>query len=235
LNGKLYFQYGFEKYYKIENIETYDKNYSYKTVHIAGGFGKAINDVTRLNFLKIRRLHLSFNEVIEISKKLQYTEYILSKIKHKIEELKIPSNYVFFHIRRGDKLKKEATKIEFEEFFKQHMNSKLSDIKNIYIASDDYNTVIEGEKYLNENNLLDYKIYHNIPTNNKGHNTHYNVVYNLYFDEEYFINLMVDIEIGRSAKIAYCTFTSNIGRYLAVIREDLINTVSLDTSNWFSG
>lgn len=235
LNGKLYFQYGFDKYFKIDNIETYDKHYSYKTIHICGGFGKHTKDITLENFLKIRRLHLSFNNVVDLCKKLQYTDYILNKIKKNIEKINLPDEYVFFHIRRGDKLRNEAKKIDFEEFFKKHIDSRSSYIKNIFIASDDYSVIEEAEKYLIINNMLNYKLYHNTSNKSKGHNTHYNVIYKLYFDEDYFINLMTDIEIGKRSKIAYCTYTSNIGRYLAVSRGELKNIISLDIENWFSG
>lgn len=231
LDGKLYFQYGFEKYFNLES--NYDKDNNYTKKIICGGFGKDKNDPTRLNFLNILRTHIDFQTAVRIRKKLTFTPYILNKIKAQISNLKLPDNYVFMHIRRGDKLKHESKLIDFDKFISKHIEVNKS-IKNIFIASDDYNSVLEAKKYL-QNNKLNYNIHNTINNNSNGHNTHYRVIYKKYFTEKEFVNFMVEIEIARLSKHVYCTYTSNVGRYIALLREDLEHITSMDKENWFSG
>ena len=231
LDGRLYFQYGFEKYFNLNS--KYNKNNNYTKTIICGGFGKSHDDPTRLEFLKVRRTHIDFHTAVKFRKLLTLTPYILDLIKKQIVNLKLPESYVFMHIRRGDKLKREAKFIGFDKFITKHIQVNKS-IKNIFIASDDYNTIIESNKYLTDNKL-DYKIYHNINTNNKGHNTHYRLINKQYFTENEFVNFMLELEIARLSNHVYCTYTSNVGRYIALLLEDLTKITSLDKETWFSG
>lgn len=231
LDGRLYFQYGFEKYFNLKSNYDINKNYTKKI--ICAGFGKSNDDPTGLEFLKIRRLHINFEKAIEMKKKLTLTPYIMNKINIKLSHLKLPNNYVFMHIRRGDKLNRESKFIAVDEFIKNHEEHNKS-IKNIFIASDDYNCIIEMKCYLKKNNL-DYKIYSVINTNDKGHNTHYRNCHKRFFTENEFINFMLELEIARQSKHVYCTYTSNVGRYIALLKEDLKQVTSLDEISWFSG
>ena len=86
-----------------------------------------------------------------------------------------------------------------------------------------------------QDNELDYKVFNIIDNNKNGHNTHYRNIYNKYFTENEFINFMLEVEIARLSKHVYCTYTSNVGRYIALLREDLEQVTSLDTEEWFSG
>lgn len=231
LDGRLYFQYGFENYFNVES--NYDESKVYTETFISGGFGKNKDDPTRLQFLKLRRTHIGFQTAIRIRKKLTLSSYIMDQITTQLSALKLPDNYVFMHIRRGDKLKREANFIGFDDFIKKHIELNKS-IKNIFIASDDYNTVLEANKYL-QDNKLDYKVYNIIDTNNNGHDTHYRLIYKKYFTENEFINFMLEVEIARLSNHVYCTYTSNVGRYIAVLREDLNQITSLDEEKWVSG
>lgn len=232
LNGKLYFQYGFDKYFDISTIETYDINKNYKNIIVSGGFGKSSEDITRLNFLSLRRHHTTYNEMKLITNHIKLSKYIGEKINIKISSFNLPSEYVFFHIRRGDKLKHESKLYKFSDYLKFHLqNEKVNHIKDIFIASDDFNVINESLLYIKDNNM-DFKIFHNCSPNIKGHNTHYNNVKKLYFDEDYFVNLMSDIEVSKFAQHIYCTFTSNLGRFTALYNE---NITSLDIKTWYSG
>ena len=134
LDGRLYFQYGFEKYFNIES--NYDKSKNYTNTIISGGFGKGVDDPTRLQFLNLQRTHIDFQTAVRIRNKLTLSSYVMNKIKARMSDLKLPDNYVFMHIRRGDKLKHEANFIGFDEFITIHIKLNKT-IKNIFIASDD--------------------------------------------------------------------------------------------------
>jgi hypothetical protein len=231
LDGRLYFQFGFEKYFNLES--NYDKNKVYTNTIISGGFGKNKDDPTRLEFLKLQRTHINFPTAVRIHKKLTISLFVKNKITTQISNLKLPDNYVFMHIRRGDKLKHEANFIGFDKFICKHIEFNKN-IKNIFIASDDYNTVLEANKYLQENKL-DYKVYNIIDNNKKGHDTHFRLTHKNFFSEKEFINFMTEVEIARLSKHVYCTYSSNVGRYIAVLHEDLNNITSLDKEKWFSG
>ena len=46
---------------------------------------------------------------------------------------------------------------------------------------------------------------------------------------------MLELEIARLSNHVYCTYTSNVGRYIALLLEDLTKITSLDRETWFSG
>ena len=176
---------------------------------------------------------LRLESPIRIKKQLTLTPYIMDKITQQISDIDLPNNYIFMHIRRGDKLKHEAKFIAFDKFITKHIELNQR-IKNIFIASDDYNTIQQAKKYLMDNNL-DYNIYNIVNSSNTGHNTHYRNCYKQFFSEEEFVKYMTELEIARLSNHVYCTYSSNVGRYIALLKEDLKKITSLDKEEWYDG
>ena len=232
LDGRLYFQHGFEKYFEWRNIRIqYNENHSYQKTIVCGGFGENKTDPTRIVFQQLKQVDMDFETAVTTRRQLVLTPTIMNQVQQKIAELNLPENFVFMHIRRGDKLIQEANFIGFDEFFQTHIDSN-SGVKHLFIASDDCDTIMEAKTYLKENRF-DYEIYTNVNSEQHGNDTSQRR--NQYFTESEFVDFMTEMEVARLSSHVYCTFTSNVGRYLALLKEDLSMVTSLDIKTWHSG
>ncbi|KAF5294267.1 hypothetical protein FQR65_LT10853 [Abscondita terminalis] len=131
----------------------------------------------------------------------------LSYIEKKMSELKIENPYVAIHIRRTDKLRREAKfysvqqyMAKVDEYYNQiDINNNMTKRK-VYIATDDFNAIKEAiTKY-----------------------PHYDIIYNpdipkvpkinpLHTNENIF-NVILDIHVLSKSDFIVCTFSSNICR-----------------------
>lgn len=153
------------------------------------------------------------------------------------------SKYIGLHIRRGDKLIKEAllteTKVYLEEAvsYLKNKNVHVSEIKGIWLASDDP-TVLYEVQYLSAEYFPDIKI-ENIEYIS-AKNT--DEVKTQAFEQSYkpFINLLSDFERLSKAFVFVGTYSSNIGRFVTVLRESFgfsrDSSISVDNPPvWFPG
>lgn len=230
IEGDLYFSENIDTYFKIDEIQKYKNGAKYKKVITSEGFGQWIKDDPGwLTFRMIRKYKHSFTEIKKIADSMPFSENALKDINKNIRKLKLPRDYYFFHIRRGDKLISEAKFIPVERFFE-----KIEDPIDIYIATDDYKVITEAYDYLSSSKIENIKIYHLIQPNILGHCTDLMNNNNIKFTYDQVIQLLTEVEISRHAVKTICTFSSNIGRYLKLVNDNPKSVISLD-SGWFSG
>lgn len=133
------------------------------------------------------------------------------------------SPFLGLHVRRGDKLSThEATLIPLEEYFKSAINylneSKISvdDIAGIWLASDDPTVISETRELASVYfpNIHDDLIVHS--SANKKQEAETTSVSQGYRS---FVYLISDLEQLSKAEVFVGTFSSNLGRHVATMRE----------------
>ncbi len=142
-----------------------------------------------------------------------------STIKNRINSLNLPTEYIGFHIRRGDKNiehKSTGTVLYFERI-------KDLNIKNIFISTDDYNVILEVKNDLykhwnffslcREDQLgYDHELYKKLDKNR--------------IKEEQ-IDLLTSIDVLSNSHYFIGTFSSNIGMYMGM-RMGVKKSMSVD-------
>lgn len=144
-----------------------------------------------------------------------------------IEQLAVPAPkaYAAFHIRRGDKLVSEAKAIKVDAYIAE-LSRARADIKDVYLATDDYSVVTEMKlKY------PEYTIHTLCPESQRGYSqSNFNTV-NAIQKKTETLRLLADIHHIRGAQFFIGTFSSNIGRFVALFK-GLENCSSLD-EEWY--
>eukprot|EP00904_Undaria_pinnatifida_P006339 jgi/Undpi1/2835/HiC_scaffold_14.g06212.m1 len=167
-----------------------------------------------------------------------------------IEDTFQQSPFVALHIRRGDKITQhEAQEIDVEEYLAaavDYLNEDdsripVDDVKGIWVASDDYTMA-------DEVSALAHTYFPNVDSNaivwvaggvpggaeTSGVFTHTN-------QQGYgpFVYMMADLEQMAEADVFVGTFSSNVGRLVAVLRDGLgkerSSAISMDTEHWWPG
>lgn len=132
-----------------------------------------------------------------------------------------PEAYVAFHIRRGDKLVSEAKAVEVDKYMLA-LQAIRNDIKHIYLATDDHAVVKELQsKY------KDYIFYSLCPENQSGYRQSSFNTADLSHKKTETLRLLADIQNIQGAEIFIGTFSSNIGRLIALLK-GIENCISLD-------
>lgn len=135
----------------------------------------------------------------------QYNKQLNALIKTRINEIILPAKYIGVHIRKGDKIKEH-------------------DIQNIYIATDDISIIPQIKKL-----LPTYNIFYNHSVsqtgfcekefNKKTKNEKVNDV----------INVLIDVEILKSANYFIGTFSSNLSQIIpCFIKLDKCTSIDID-------
>ncbi|CAM9350478.1 unnamed protein product, partial [Laminaria digitata] len=159
------------------------------------------------------------------------------------------SPFLGLHVRRGDKLRAEANAIAVEEYLKtaanyfedEYMLTGVNVIKAIWVASDDPDVVDEVR-------TLAPAYFPNVPseaivyvafgmaggpatrgvdttTRTQGYGS--------------FVYILADLEQLAAAELFVGTFTSNVGRFVVLLREGLgkprYSSISMDASSWYPG
>lgn len=150
--------------------------------------------------------------------------------------------YIGLHIRRGDKISmREAHYIDTKKYLENALDylesiNMVDEMKGIWVASDDIDVVGEVREL-----VVDY--FPNIPKNeiiyiSSGFE---NEVTTHSIKQKYssFMYLMADLEKLSDSSVFIGTYSSNIGRLVAIIREgngkDRKSSISLDIKEWFAG
>ena len=140
-----------------------------------------------------------------------------------INNLNLPKKYIGFHIRAGDKIT-EAELIKPEKYIESL--KKHSDIKDIFISTDDYSVVEKlKNQYGNE-----YNIYTLTNKKELGYNqgdfesSNKNEKYN------HLIEFFASIEILLNSELCFGSYTSNTSIFLGAVlgKEKFIEVNSLD-------
>lgn len=146
-----------------------------------------------------------------------HTNDFKSKINESIAKLSLPLKYNCFHIRRGDKVRREANKYNFKEYLTQSKQST----KTIFIMSDDYSSILEAQQY-------DYNIKTLTTVKQTGHSTCADLNNNRFYLLDDLVRFFSEINIAKHAQQFIGTESSNIFRYIRNQCVDDVELISLD-------
>lgn len=140
-----------------------------------------------------------------------------------INNLNLPKKYIGFHIRAGDKIT-EAELIKPEKYIESL--KKHSDIKDIFISTDDYSVVEKlKNQYGNE-----YNIYTLTNKKELGYNQGDFEMSNKNEKYNHLIEFFASIEILLNSELCFGSYTSNPSIFLGAVlgKEKFIEVNSLD-------
>ncbi len=140
-----------------------------------------------------------------------------------INNLNLPKKYIGFHIRAGDKIT-EAELIKPEKYIESL--KKHSDIKDIFISTDDYFVV---EKLKNQYGSK-YNIYTLTNKKELGYNQYDFEMSNKNEKYNHLIEFFASIEILLNSELCFGSYTSNPSIFLGAVlgKEKFIEVNSLD-------
>ena len=140
-----------------------------------------------------------------------------------INNLNLPKKYIGFHIRAGDKIT-EAELIKPEKYIESL--KKHSDIKDIFISTDDYSVV---EKLKNQYGSK-YNIYTLTNKKELGYNQYDFGMSNKNEKYNHLIEFFASIEILLNSELCFGSYTSNPSIFLGAVlgKEKFIEVNSLD-------
>lgn len=140
----------------------------------------------------------------------KFSEKTKCAIDNILGALEVPKDYVGIHVRRGDKIK-EVSFVSVDNYMS--ILKDKSEIKNVYVATDDYGTI----KLLRAN-YPEYRFYSLTKEVSAGYDQ-------TAFDnlekgkkQTHMISLFADIEMLASAKCFVGSYSSNVGLYIAIRR-----------------
>lgn len=141
----------------------------------------------------------------------RYQPRVFEAIELKKSAIKLPSEYIGVHIRGGDKVTEH--KLFSVDDYMDKLKS-LSDCKNVYVATDDYNNIIAIQKY------KDYNIYTLCESKSNGHVQSNFDSLNKIIKQEALIDLFADVNILSNATHFIGTYSSNIGMFLGMKKSE---------------
>lgn len=152
----------------------------------------------------------------------QYNIDTATVIKSKIESLKLPQEYLGFHIRRGDK-HIEQDLIGISSYLNKA--EAISNTKDAFILTDDYKVITETKKLYPE-----WNIYTLCKESETGYEHAQFKKKNKSVIKEAHLNLFASTDILSCSEYFVGTFGSNPGMFLG-LKMDIQNSLSIDI-NW---
>lgn len=158
--------------------------------------------------------------------------YILNKntkdnLRQRIDELKLPKDYIGVHIRRGDKItSKEMQIIHIEKYVNSILEHKAIST-NVYIATDDVSIIDELRQQLAPHNII---VFYNNLNQSQGFDE---ASFNRFSSQQRYeemMNVLLDMDILIHSKSFIGTYTSNLSRVVPFFL-GLDNCISLD-NDW---
>lgn len=167
-------------------------------------------------------LRSACRKLIEIT--WRYNPHTNERVEKLKDSLNLPSQYIGFHIRRGDK-HIEQNPIDISVYF-----DKLSSIedypKNAFVLTDDYNVITDIKEM-----HLDWNIFTLCKETERGYiHSEFQKMSKEQIKEAH-INLFTSIDILNKAQYFVGTYASNPGMYLGM-RMDAKKCLSIDLDNW---
>jgi len=153
------------------------------------------------------------------------------------EELDLPDRYIAVHIRRGDKVSgscKESEAVRTADYAAQALAYVSPRCNVIVVCSDDLSAAQELSdivKRQDSNVDVRHRSRRDVPEQLR--NGHWQADYNSLKQQDRIAmthELLADVEVLRNATVCVCTYSSNIGRLIALLRDG--PTVSLDVAEW---
>lgn len=172
------------------------------------------NDIIRLMSITIKDIY-------------KYNERTASFLRTRKMELKIPSDYVGVHIRRGDKITMhEMEKIDLKTYIDKILEYKhISD--NIYIATDDSSIIPYMRNTLSN---LGFHVFFNANYIQKGFKESSFNTKNIKDRYDDMMNTLFDIDVLFNSKLFIGTYSSNMSRIIPLFI-GFDRCISLD-ENW---
>ncbi|CAF2865470.1 unnamed protein product [Rotaria sp. Silwood2] len=190
---------------------------------------------------QVRTFWLATQHVQYIEMKRRVAHYLWQRMTEEtslfIQNYRISniSNYIGVHIRRGDKLDKEARPIPLQNYIKIIEQKKLlkNESQQIFVSSDD-SLVIEELRYLKP--IWNFVSIYNIDYNTTRRHGHFQTQFNRLSSREKLFEtrlLMCELQMLINSQYVLCSMLSNVCRLIQILRHQHPSTViSLDTS-WF--
>lgn len=159
-------------------------------------------------------------EVEKIRKILEKFYIFKEKIDYKKD---VPLEYIGIHIRRGDKVfgkMKEAEKIEVETYL-SYIPENMKTLP-LFVATDDEEVIEELRKLYGKDKIYTLFSKNVIRKNEKDFEKQ-----SKEFIKKHTLLLLKEVEILTNSKCFIGSYTSNIGRFIA-LRRNFINSYSVD-------
>ena len=132
-----------------------------------------------------------------------------SRLEQRIDELKLPDDYIGIHIRRGDKItSQEMQEIRIGKYVNSILKHKAIS-SNVYIATDDVSIIDELSQQLISHGI---SVLYNDLNQSQGFNE---ATFNHFSRQaryEETLNVLLDMEVLIHSKFFIGTFTSNLSR-----------------------
>jgi hypothetical protein len=165
-----------------------------------------------------------FENCKELNKKIwKFQPWVKEEIEKIKCKLNLPSEYIGFHIRRGDK-EKESQFVPVTKYIETA--EKYSVIREAYIATDDYKVI---EELINK--FKSWKFYFLSNTYDSGYFQNVQAKKSNIERRLHMIRLFSEIEILSGAVMFFGTFSSNVSLYIAW-RLNREKCLGIDNNEW---
>ncbi|CAK9038762.1 unnamed protein product [Durusdinium trenchii] len=171
----------------------------------------------------------------------RYTSETKKRIERLNEELRLPESFIAVQIRRGDKVagnRKESVSTTGRDFAREALKHVTASCSVIVVCSDDRSAAEELAQAV----LLTrgggapraevrWRQREDVPEHLR--NGHWQADYNALSAKQRVAmthEFLADVEVLRQASVCVCTFSSNVGRLVALLRDG--PTVSMDIAEW---
>lgn len=165
----------------------------------------------------------------------RYTNETQKRIDRLNEELNLPEKYIAVQIRRGDKVagnRKESVEMTGRDFAQEALKHVSPGGPTVIIAcSDDRSAAEELGNAVGRRAEVRWRKRQDVPENLR--NGHWQADYNALSAKQRVAmthEFLADVEVLRKATLCVCTFSSNVGRLVALLRDG--PTVSMDIATW---
>jgi len=181
---------------------------------------------------------VSMQEKSQFMRKLwQYTRETQRMISLLNQALDLPDRYVAIHIRRGDKVKgscRECLQVASEVYAAEALLHVSPQCNVIVACSDDLSAareVCDMVKQRDPTVDVRHRSRNDVPEQLR--NGHWQAAYNSLTQKDRVAmthEFLADVEVLRNANVCVCTYSSNVGRLAALLRDG--PTVSVDHVKW---
>lgn len=148
----------------------------------------------------------------------RYNAAVGKEIDTLVQSLGLPSEYVGFHIRRGDKFVEHPFDA-VEAYFAKNDTG----IRNLFVLTDDYSVI----SYIHEH-FPDYTVYTLCEESEKGYNHADFLKQSAEHQKHKLIRLFASMDMLANAKLFVGTFSSNPGMYLGMRTPSTSRAVDFD-------
>jgi len=198
----------------FENIDMSSKDANVKNLAIhAYSYPTVIEEYTIMDYKKI------------IPEVYRYNANTKNEIYKKKTHLQLhDKQYDSIYIRRGDKI--AETQFHDEKMYIELLLKKNPNSKVIFIQTDDYNSYLNLQKYI-QDKKLNVTLLTLCDPNNKG--ASYDLVNSMNSEEIYkhTIDFIIDIDILINSNICVCDYSSNVARFIKLAHNNSNNVYDI--------